>query len=113
MKLTDDKSIADFFNNYFSEIGNDISSKVRGTSMHFSQYLPEKTIIHSLFLEPTNESEIVSITRKLKSSFSSGIDGLTSSLVKQIMPFISMPFSHICNNSLFHPVVLFREYENK
>ena len=82
VKLTDDKSIADSFNNYYySEIGKDISSKVKGTNMHFSQYLPEKTIIHSLFLEPTNESEIVSITRKLKSSFSSGIDGLTSNLV--------------------------------
>ena len=53
MKLTDDKSIADSFNNYFSEIGNDISPTVRGTSMQFSQYLPEKTIIHSLSLEPT------------------------------------------------------------
>ena len=72
-KLTDDKSIADYFNNYFSEIGKDISSKVKGTDMHFSQYLPEKTIINSLFLEPTNEREIVSITRKLKSSFSSAL----------------------------------------
>ena len=101
LKQTSDESIANRFNSFFGNIGLEISRKVKSTSNHFSNYLPDR-VNKSLFLEPTDEKEILSITRNLKSSFSSGIDGLSSNLIRQIIPSIAKPFTHICNNSFLN-----------
>ena len=51
-------------------------------------------------MSPTDEIEILQITKQMKRTMSSGIDGVSSNLAKDIMPFLSLPFSHICNLSM-------------
>ena len=59
--------------------------------------IPLKT---PFIMHPTNDNEIKKIVGNLECSFSAGVDGLSSSFLKQIIPYISVPFSHICNLSI-------------
>ena len=51
-------------------------------------------------MHPSDESEILKVTAKMKRTTSTCIDGVSSYLVKYIPSFISLPFSHICNLAL-------------
>ena len=64
-----------------SNIGNTISANVGNTDKHFTSFLSTSNV-KSLFMFPTNENEIVSVTKNMKQSMSTGIDGISSNLIK-------------------------------
>ena len=60
---------------------------------------------NSIFLNPTNPDEISEITKKLKGSNSSGIDNISTKLLKSIINEIAPVLSHIFNRSLLTGIV--------
>ena len=54
----------------------------------------------SLFFTPCTSEEVLKITSSLKPSTSSGVDGISSNLLKQIIPEIIDVLIHIFNCSL-------------
>ena len=90
---------ANYFNKYFVDVCPTLASKIDAGNNHFSQYLLEPSE-NSLFFTPTTIHEVISIVQSLKSSKSSGPDGLSMNLIKQIIHFIVSPLVHICNISL-------------
>ena len=102
--LIDDKyisnkvEISNAFNKYFSSVGRTIANEIPITNKEYTEYLGQP-ITKSIFLEPTNETEILSISEKLKPKLSSGHDNISSKLLKATMNNIAQPLTHIINQS--------------
>ena len=97
--ITDPTEIAHHFNSFFTNIGPDLASKINCRDKHFSQFLSEPKQ-NAMFLIPTNEHEILQMVKTLKSKRSSGYDGISTKLLKQIIPNIVAPLEYIFNLSL-------------
>ena len=54
----------------------------------------------TIFLNPTNQAEIIKIVKSFKSKKSSGYDGISMKLLKQIIYCIAPPLEYIFNLSL-------------
>ena len=99
-KIVKDKEIANEFNNYFSNISNIALNGLQQTNnTHFTDYL-NKSCKASVYFHPTNESEILKIVSKLKTSKSTGFDNISSILIKKVIHSIVSPLVHIFNLSL-------------
>ena len=95
--ITDPKSIADGFNNYFVNIGPTLASKIPENNLSHRQFLPD-SIEPSLFLKPTNELEIKNVISCLKEG-APGRDGISSRNIKLIKESISVPLTNLVNLS--------------
>ena len=80
--LTDSASIADSFNEYFAQIGEELSNSI-STNVSYADYLPPKSPSQFSFTELTNK-ETDEIICNLKSKSSSGVDGLSMKVLKYI-----------------------------
>ena len=94
--ITDPKAISDGFNNYFVNIGPSLS-KIPNNNISHRRFLPEN-LNFSLFLEPTDETEIKNIINKLKEG-APGRDGISSKNIKLIKDSISYPLANMVNLS--------------
>ena len=95
------KDIANSFNEYFSNIGPNLSEKIdmSGNDMTYNDYL--KNPVHSRFsFSPVSEKETLNIISKLKIKKSYGIDGISNVLLKSIANEIIKPLTLIINQSL-------------
>ena len=95
--ITDPKSIADGFNNYFVNIGPTLASKIPENNLSHRQFLPD-SIEPSLFLKPTNELEIKNVISCLKEG-APRRDGISSRNIKLIKELISVPLTNLVNLS--------------
>ena len=97
--VDDPTSIAETFNEYFSQIGSNLAKKVPQSNEPFYEYLDNPNQ-HSLFFTPTNEDEIINIIKNLQVKKSAGPDDIPNSLLKRIVGVIVCPLVHIFNLSL-------------
>ena len=98
-ETTNNNDIAENFNSYFVNVGSNLASRINNDNANFTQFLPQP-FNKSLFLYPTSPDEIINITKSLNSGKSQGHDGLSSSLLKQIIYVIASPLAHIFNLSM-------------
>ena len=85
--------VCNTFNDYFTNIGPNLSEQINTSNGHFTQYLSTPSE-KSLFLNPTNVHEILDIVKSLKSSRSSGFDGISVCILKKIIHNIVDQLSH-------------------
>ena len=104
-KITDPKEIANNFNDFFTNIGNKLADKITPPDNNYVSPLKSKNQQSSIFLNPTNPEEIIKIVKKLKDSNSSGIDNISTKLLKSIIDEISPVLSHIFNRSILLGIV--------
>ncbi len=99
--ISDPKDLANNFNNFFANIGANLSAKIvldDGCPL-FTDYLINPT--ESRFkLSTITEDDTLSIINKLKSKNSSGNDEISNKLLKAIKHEISKPLTLIINQSL-------------
>ena len=99
--VTDDYLKADEFNNYFVNIGPSLAKDIKTTVPVEANTHTESLNPASLFLFPVTENEVAKIaSRSLKSNKSAGFDLFRPGIVKQVIPFILKPLTHIFNLSL-------------
>ena len=103
-EVEDKKSIVDHFNNYFSNIGLNLSQNVPNSDKSFHDFLRDPNQ-QSLFLLPTNEEEVLRIIDSLKIGKSPGCDNISNSLIKNIAAGIVQPLVHIFNLSITNGIV--------
>ena len=103
MKLNDTiinpEDTARTFNSFFVNFGPNLASKLDKPNEDFNEFLPEPTN-STLFLNPTNPTEIINIAKELNTSKSQGHDRISASLLKQIIHSIASPLTHIFNLSI-------------
>ena len=97
--ITDNKIMANTFNDFFSNIGNSIEQKIPKSQRCFSSYL--NTPINNNFnLQPCNEIEIRNIISRLGSNKASGPNSIPTNLLKEFSEFLVHPLKIIINKSL-------------
>ena len=100
--INDQNIIAQKFNEYFVSIGPNLAEKinlVKDAPGDAVSYISEH-YKNSIFIRSTSPSEICSIVSCLKSTSSSGYDGIPPSLIKQVYSGITLPLSDIFNKFL-------------
>ena len=75
IEVTNKKEIANGFNSFFANIGTTISDAVPQSTNAFSDYLTDNCQTN-FFMNPTDEHEIINVTKNLKSSTSEGFDNI-------------------------------------
>ena len=99
-RVSDEQTIANGFAKYFSSIGQEFAEaipKSNHTSEYYMKTAPNK---HSIFLAPTDPSEINKILGLCKNKKSSGDDGLILLLLKQLRSVIDVPIAMLGNLSV-------------
>jgi len=101
-KITNDKfQMANKFNEYFVKVGSELASKIPSVSGDFRKYINNaQTSIESIFVQPTDPTEIANIVNNFKSNKSPGFDDIRPSVVKNIIQTIAQPLADIFNLSL-------------
>ena len=99
--ITDTKDIANHFNNFFSNIGANLSSsiKLHDSNAAFTDYLNNPTD-HRFTFSQINEREVLSIINKLKNKFYREKMEYPINLLKSIKSEISEAIAIIINQSI-------------
>lgn len=97
--ITTNEGIANLFNNHFGNVGIKLASKLKNKKED-SNYI--KMIQDSIFLNPTDENEIMNIINNLKDSTSPGYDKISPKIIKIIRDIVAKPMSHIINTSFIN-----------
>ena len=90
VKLTNLKSIANAFNNYFSNIGLNIAATIPTVNISFEKFL-SKSICHSFFLSPVTTLEVEDEITNLNVSKSVGPFSIPTKLLKILKFLLSGP----------------------
>ena len=97
--VTDDIIVANYFNDYFSSVPDNLVKKIPISSSHFYNYL-SKSIGNSIFLKPTTPKEIKDVISTLKPKLSSGVDNIPMKIIKHIPDTIVELLAWIFNMSI-------------
>ena len=97
---TDHNIISNEFCNYFTDVGRNLANKIPKSNNTYHYYMPQNSNHNSIYFTPTNTEEISDIINVLKNKKSTGHDGISSSLIKQIKTAICIPLTTIINKSL-------------
>ena len=95
--ITDPKTIANTFNNYFANVGATLASKIPDQGVDFSVYMPPANEC-SLFLTPASENEVKRVIANLNDG-SPGKDGVTAKTLKTVSDAVATPITHLANLS--------------
>ena len=96
--VTDPSEIASLFNSYFSSIGETLQGKIHTSHIHFSKYLKNPNM-HSLFLSPTNNVEVMNLISSFKNGKASGPNSIPTPVLKHLNAEISVILSELFNLS--------------
>ena len=92
---------------FFINIGPNLAKGFDKSLIGFSKYL-KGNYDNSLFLYDTTCSEVVNEINKMKSKSSSGIDGITSRIVRYVARYIALQLSHIFSGCQGHLLTVLR-----
>ena len=99
-KPTENKEeIANGFNTFFNQIGPKLAEKIQTDKTH-KEFLQPHDWLHPFEFAYVTERELINTAKKLKPKASAGPDEISSKTLKQIIPAISKPLTHIINLSL-------------
>ena len=90
----DNKTIANSFVNFFSNVGKKLASKINKPK-EFNEN--KKEVANSIFLAETSESEIKKIILNLKKHKAPGLDNITASTLQETVDHVIKPLCYICN----------------
>ena len=96
--LTETIDIAQGFNIFYTKIGAELSSKIPQNNKNYKDYLGD-SIVDNFIFGNISEKLIIEMTGKLKPKTSAGPDGISTKLLKEMIPFILLPITHLFNLS--------------
>jgi hypothetical protein len=99
--VTDDPNeMADAFNEFFSNIGTDISNSIPHSNVDPLCYITTDDNIDLLDLGTTGPIHVCDVIRAMLPKNSMDLDGISTNLIKNVATEISVPLAHIFNLSL-------------
>ena len=96
--------MANEFNRYFAEIAHSLAEKMPNSSHSFMQYLSSPSF-NSFGLIPTTSEEIINLSRSLRLTHSSGVDGIDPAIANPHIAVIAPQLADIINCSLNYGIV--------
>ena len=100
--LTSPEDIADGFNQYFLNIGSDVSSKKDSSNYNFETYTKNAKSEFAAF-QPVTVSQIFHLLHGLSSNKATGIDNISCQITKLAAPVISDSLTLIFNKAITLP----------
>ncbi len=100
----DSKIISEGFNDFFVNAGISLARNMPVMKGQYKEYLKDSNT-KNIFLSPTTHDEIKKIINELKTSKSSGHDGITTNLIKEIGKSLVEPLTLAINKSIATGVV--------
>ena len=101
VKTYDSRKIANEFGTFYSTMGYNLSSKIKGSTRNINHYLDNiPTNPNSMSMIPIRPDEIKQQITKLPNKSSSGYDGISNKLLKLLSNSIAYPLSIIFNQSI-------------
>ena len=94
--LSDRLKIANFFNNYFSSIGEKTQSKIRFSNKNYIDY-PHGDNLNSFFITLTDSKEVISVISSLSDNKYSGPGSIPTRILKFLKKDISTHLVDIFN----------------
>ena len=91
------QNIAESFNKYFSNIGQNLASTIPNSVKHYESYLDFNNSI--LSEQNLTDKELEDAFCSLKSNKSAGYDDISANVVKNAYQFIQKPLKYIFNLS--------------
>jgi hypothetical protein len=85
--LTNTKDIAEGFNDYFSNIGPDLASKIDNPNLNFQTHVEKAKSEFSAF-QPVTVSNVYHLLHGLSSNKATGVDKTSSKIIKIAAPAI-------------------------
>lgn len=98
--ITDPIDVANCFNDFFSTIADRTLQNTINLNPNLDEYEPPPPIEQNLIFERTTVKEILKIIDSLKPKTSSGIDQISSKLIKHCKEELLSPLTFIFNKSL-------------
>lgn len=92
-------NIAAGFNNYFSNIGKELAEKIPTQMRDFAEFLGPGSEVNFVF-SPLSHDDLEAVMKTIKPKNSSGPDKISSKIIKEIFPAISIPLRYLINLSL-------------
>jgi len=102
-EISGNTNIANLFNDFFVGIGPSLAKNIPSVNKSFSDYI-RCNIEDTIFINPTNDIEVLNIVMDAKNKYSCGHDNLSMNLVKSIILCILKPLVHIFNLSLLQGI---------
>jgi hypothetical protein len=100
--LKNPEQIAEAFNTYFVNVGPNLAQQIP-----LSSFDPTTNIVtnqYSIFIEPTDNQEVVSLVKMLKNS-SAGWDEISPKVVRSSIESFITPLTHVLNRSIVSGIV--------
>ena len=101
--ITDQKRVANKFNEFFTNIGPDLSKQIPESDLDFTEFLKNPNN-NNMFLSPTDSIEIKSLIQNLDESKSTDIYDTSIKLLKMSSSSLSDAISDIINHSFISGV---------
>ena len=101
VKTYSSRKISEEFGKYFATVGKTFANKIKDPVNNVTEYLKKMNCFNkSLFLSPTDPTEIRNLIRNLPNKYSSGNDDLNNIVLKKLESSIVYPLSLVFNCSL-------------
>ena len=97
--LSDPVEIVKQFCEYFANVGPNLAKQIPLVDIPFNSFLTDR-ISETIFIYPTDITEVSNICQSLKSGKSAGADDITMDIIKKSFKFIAQPLTEIINGSL-------------
>ena len=97
--ITDEKDIADAFNDHFASIGAAVAETVPTTDINFREFLTNP-ICNSLFLQPVSPAQITEAIRLIANKPSTDVNEISFKLIHSVAAQVSKPICHMYNLSI-------------
>ena len=104
-KITDEVVISNEFCSYFTNIGKQYADAIPTSSKTPKAYLGNAPNPSTMYLTPTGPNEIISIIKSFQTKKSTGDDGISMQLLKQLCDSCSVPIANIINMSLHQGIM--------
>ncbi|CAB3998795.1 Hypothetical predicted protein [Paramuricea clavata] len=97
--LTNTQDIAEGFNDYFSNIGPDLASKIDSTNFNYETYVENAKSEFAAF-QPVTVQNVYQLLHCLCSNKATGVDKISCKIIKIAAPVISDSLTYIFNQAI-------------
>ncbi len=101
--ITNNESIAGGFNEYFVNVRCTLSYKIPYQNICSDHYL-RGNYMASFYLDPVDETEIISLVNSLKHS-APGLDDVRTDIIKHVKHLRAEPLTHIFENCMYSRLI--------
>lgn len=98
-KVTNNQDIVENLNEYFTNVGAQLSDNIPKSSLHYTHYLKQQNT-NTMMLFPTSEEEVTNILNSLETKASYGEDEIPTTVLKSVVAHISPILTLLVNHSL-------------